>query len=138
LTRPGPKYSAADLTALYEKEGKRIFARSLWHRMIALDNLIDEKYDASGLESVLRKYFGDTRLKDAVTDVLATSYELETREPWFFARHKAQWAPPSSRTRRRASRTSAGFAIATASRRSSSLASGSVRIPTTTQPVLSS
>jgi patatin-like phospholipase/acyl hydrolase len=88
-----PKYSAADLTALYEKEGKRIFARSLWHTMIALDNLIDEKYDASGLESVLRKYFGDTRLKDAVTEVLVTSYELETREPWFFARHKAQSNP---------------------------------------------
>jgi patatin-like phospholipase/acyl hydrolase len=88
-----PKYSAADLTALYEKEGKRIFARSLWHRMVALDNLIDEKYDASGLESVLRKYFGDTRLKDAVTEVLLTSYELETREPWFFARHKARSNP---------------------------------------------
>jgi uncharacterized protein len=88
-----PKYSAADLAALYEKEGKRIFARSLWHRMIALDNLIDEKYDASGLEGVLRKYFGDTRLKDAVTEVLVTSYELETREPWFFARHKARSNP---------------------------------------------
>jgi patatin-like phospholipase/acyl hydrolase len=87
------KYSAADLAALYEKEGKRIFASSLWHRMIALDNLIDEKYEASGLESVLRKYFGDTRLKDAVTEVLVTSYELETREPWFFARHKARSNP---------------------------------------------
>jgi patatin-like phospholipase/acyl hydrolase len=88
-----PKYSAADLCRLYEKEGKRIFERSLWHRAIALENLIDEKYEASGLESVLRKYFGDTRLKDAVTEVLVTSYELETREPWFFARHKARSDP---------------------------------------------
>jgi patatin-like phospholipase/acyl hydrolase len=88
-----PKYSAEDLAALYEKEGKRIFARSLWHRATALDNLIDEKYDTSGLESVLTKYFGDSRLKDAVTEVLVTSYELETRQPWFFARHKAQSNP---------------------------------------------
>jgi patatin-like phospholipase/acyl hydrolase len=88
-----PKYSAADLAGLYEKEGKRIFGRSLWHRAIALENLIDEKYEASGLEGVLRRYFGDTRLKDAVTEVLVTSYELETREPWFFARHKARSDP---------------------------------------------
>jgi len=88
-----PAYSADDLVALYEKEGKRIFDRSLWHRVIALDNLIDEKYDAAGLEHLLSKYFGEARLKDAVAEVLVTSYELETREPWFFARHKAQSDP---------------------------------------------
>jgi patatin-like phospholipase/acyl hydrolase len=89
----GPRYSAEDLGGLYEREGKRIFARSLWHRAIALENLLDEKYEASGLESVLTKYFGDSRLKDAVTEVLVTSYELETRQPWFFARHKARNDP---------------------------------------------
>src|SRR5262249_33636810 len=52
-----------------------------------------EKYEASGLETVLTKYFGDARLKDAVTEVLVTSYELETRQPWFFARHKARSDP---------------------------------------------
>ena len=45
-----PEYKAADLAELYEKEGRRIFDRSLWHRIVALDNLIDEKYDAAGLE----------------------------------------------------------------------------------------
>jgi uncharacterized protein len=93
LTRPDghgePKFSAADLAGLYRKEGKRIFNRSLWHRIVAVDNLTDEKYEATGLEAVLHDYFGDSRLKDAVTEVLVTSYELETREPWFFARHKA-------------------------------------------------
>jgi uncharacterized protein len=94
FTRPSangrPEYSASDLARLYEKEGKRIFARSLWHRTIALDNLLDEKYPAGGLESVLKEYFGEVRLRDAVTEVLVPSYELETREPWFFARHKAR------------------------------------------------
>ena len=72
------------------KEGKRIFARSPWHRFGALDNLLDEKYDAAGVESVLKQYFGDVKLSKAVTEVLVTSYELETRQPWFFARHKAR------------------------------------------------
>jgi uncharacterized protein len=84
-----PQYSAADLGGLYEKEGKRIFNRSLWHEIVALGNLADEKYDAAGIEGVLQDYFGDARLKDAVTETLVTSYELESRQPWFFARHKA-------------------------------------------------
>ena len=75
------------------KEGKRIFARSPWHRFVALDNLLDEKYDAAGLEAVLKEYFGDTMLSKAVTEMLVTSYELETRQPWFFARHKAREEP---------------------------------------------
>jgi patatin-like phospholipase/acyl hydrolase len=88
-----PQYSAAELAELYEKEGTRIFARSLWHRLVALDNLLDEKYDAAGLESVLEQYFGNVTLSRACTEVLVTSYELETREPWFFARHKARARP---------------------------------------------
>ena len=97
LVKPGangrPEYSASDLVGLYEKEGRRIFDRSLWHRIIALDGLADEKYGANGLESVLQEYFGDVPLSKAVTETLVTSYELETREPWFFARHKAQKDP---------------------------------------------
>jgi patatin-like phospholipase/acyl hydrolase len=88
-----PEYKAADLAELYEKEGRRIFDRSIWHKVIALDNLIDEKYDAAGLEGVLRDYFGDALLSNAVTETLITSYELETRQPWFFARHKARKDP---------------------------------------------
>lgn len=93
LVKPGengePEYSASDLSELYETEGKHIFDRSLWHRLIAFDSLLDEKYEANGIESVLERYFGDVPLSKALTETLVTSYELETREPWFFARHKA-------------------------------------------------
>ena len=95
LVKPGyhasaPEFSAADLSELYEREGHRIFDRSLWHRIVALENLADEKYEAAGLEAVLEEYFGDVPLSEAVTETLVTSYELETRQPWFFARHKAR------------------------------------------------
>jgi patatin-like phospholipase/acyl hydrolase len=88
-----PQYAADELVELYAKEGRRIFDRSLWHHFVALDNLLDEKYEAKGLESVLKEYFGDVPLSKAVTETLVTSYELETREPWFFARHKARSKP---------------------------------------------
>lgn len=92
-SRRKPQYSAAELAELYEQEGRRIFTRSLWHRLVALDNLLDEKYDAAGLDGVLEEYFGDVPLSRACAEVLVTSYELETRQPWFFARHKARTRP---------------------------------------------
>jgi len=85
-----PQFAASDLAALYKTEGGRIFARSPWRHIHAFDNLLDERYDASGIESVLEEYFGDVPLSKAVTEVLVTSYELQTRQPWFFARHKAR------------------------------------------------
>jgi patatin-like phospholipase/acyl hydrolase len=85
-----PQYAATDLAALYKTEGPRIFARSPWHEVLALDNLLDERYESAGIEAVLKQYFDDVPLSKAVTETLVTSYELQTREPWFFARHKAR------------------------------------------------
>jgi uncharacterized protein len=85
-----PQYTALDMLAIYEQEGKRIFDRPLWHQFVALDNLLEEKYPADGLEDVLEKYFGGTMLSRATTEVLVTAYELQTRQPWFFARYKAR------------------------------------------------
>jgi len=92
LTVPGPdgrpRYSARDLIALYEKEGSRIFGRPKWHWLRPLRILLEEKYPADGLEAVLAEYFDDCRLKDAVTEVVVTSYETERRLPFFFkSRH---------------------------------------------------
>src|SRR5436305_11953922 len=56
LTRPGPDgkpaWSAAQLVELYEQQGPAIFARR--PGMLApLHGIIDERYDAGALESVL-------------------------------------------------------------------------------------
>lgn len=93
LTRPGtrgkPRFTADRLVGLYEKEGGRIFSRSIWHRLHAVGNLLEEKYPSNGLETVLEEYLGRARLKQALTETLVTAYEIERRIPWFFARHKA-------------------------------------------------
>lgn len=97
LTRPGargkPRFTAERVVDLYEKEGKRIFSRSIWHRIHAVGNLLEEKYPSKGLEKVLKEYLGATRLKDSLTETLVTAYEIEDRVPWFFARHKARKRP---------------------------------------------
>jgi patatin-like phospholipase/acyl hydrolase len=93
LTKPAeggrPQYCAADLVELYEAEGPRIFNRSTWHYLKALNNLADEKYDSSGIEEVLHEYFGETRLSDALTNLMVTSYDIERRAPYFFKSYRA-------------------------------------------------
>ncbi len=97
LTKPdasgAPQYPAEDLVGFYDKEGSRIFSRSLWHRVCALGDLHQEKYSCAGIDSVLKEYFGDARLKDAATDVLVPSYEIERRFAFFFKSSTARVKP---------------------------------------------
>lgn len=93
LSVPGengkPKYGAADLVKLYETEGATIFRHDPWHRIWALGNLLEEKFSSEGIERVLKKYFADTMVSDALMEVLVTSYDIERRQPFFFKRHRA-------------------------------------------------
>jgi len=91
---PGaPLYSAQRFVELYEHEGARIFHRSLLRAMFAIDNLTWKRYSSRGVEQVLKEYFGDSRLRDAVTDVVITSYEIERRFPFFFKSRNARERP---------------------------------------------
>jgi patatin-like phospholipase/acyl hydrolase len=95
LTKPDtsgkhPLYKASDLVNLYETQSNKIFSRSLLHAVMAINNLIDQKYQSRGIDEVLHKFLGSTLLTEALTEVLITSYDIERRKPYFFKRHKAR------------------------------------------------
>jgi patatin-like phospholipase/acyl hydrolase len=77
-------YTAAQLIGMYAEQGSRIFSRSLAHRLVACGNLRREKYTHGGIERVLFEYFAESRLCEAATDLLITSYEIERSSPFFF------------------------------------------------------
>ena len=79
-----PPYTAAQLIELYEHQGAHMFSRPLFHRLAACGNLRRGKYATSGIEQILSDYFGEARLRDAVTDLLIPSYEIERSFPFFF------------------------------------------------------
>ena len=81
--------SARDIVALYEKEGATIFHNSL-RGALHLETLVGSKYDAKGIESTLQKYFGDTRLKDALKPVLVPAYDIEKQVTIFFKSDRAK------------------------------------------------
>lgn len=97
LTRAGddgrPRYRAEELIDLYEKEGPRIFGRSLLKSISSVDGILDERYDNAGLRRSLRAYLGGARLSDALTGVLVTAYDIEGRFAFFFRSQRAAADP---------------------------------------------
>jgi uncharacterized protein len=93
VTKPGqdgkPEYSAKKLIDLYETEGGKIFSIPVWHRIHSGWGLAEEKYPSEGIEEVMKQYFGDAHLAQALKEVLVTAYEIEQRGPWFFKRRHA-------------------------------------------------
>ena len=102
-----PKYSAAELIDLYKDNGQEMFSKSEpWRTLDALvdrvplsqeignalglprnadlHDLVRPKYPPDGRKAVLRRYFGDARVADALTRVFVTSYDTDQRVPVFF------------------------------------------------------
>ncbi len=94
LTRPGPDgkplHSADALAGLYRTEGPKIFDRSLRKRIASAEGLLDERYNDGALNAALETYLGDTRIRDAVTDVLIPAYDFKDRFAFFFRSARAR------------------------------------------------
>jgi uncharacterized protein len=113
-TRSAALYSAEQLADMYQNQGARIFSRSFGHRLAACGNLRREKYTSAGIEAVLFDYFADSRLRDAATDVLISSYEIERSFPFFFrsaiARERLDYDYPAREVARATSAAPTYFA----------------------------
>jgi len=88
-----PRYAAEELVDLYERDGPRIFHRDLVKRITSAGGWIDERYDDDGLNDALRRALGDARLKDALTPVMITAYDIEGRFAFFFRSQRARRDP---------------------------------------------
>ncbi|MGI8623729.1 MAG: patatin-like phospholipase family protein [Solirubrobacteraceae bacterium] len=97
LARPGddgrPRYSAEELAQLYEREGPKIFHRSLLKTLTSVDGVLDERYASGGLVAALREFLGDARLSDALVPVLVPAYDIEGRFAFFFRSERAKADP---------------------------------------------
>jgi patatin-like phospholipase/acyl hydrolase len=97
VTAPGeggkPLHSAEELAGFFREDGPQIFSRSLLRTIETIDGLIEEKYSASGLEAALRHNLGEARLSEALCDVLITSYDIQSHEPFFFKSRQAKEGP---------------------------------------------
>ena len=98
LTKPTgntrqPAHSAAGMMEFYRQLGPVIFSTSLRHRLTSLNGLVRSRYPDRTVENALADFFGDARLKDAITSVFIPSYEIERHTPFFFRSTMAQKRP---------------------------------------------
>ena len=80
-----PAHSARKAVKIYQEQGQKIFTRTpgLKVPLIPTLGLFEELYAANGLEEILQDYFGNTRLSEAITPVVITSYDIEIHEAKF-------------------------------------------------------
>jgi uncharacterized protein len=84
-----PKLSGERLTDLYVSEGPGIFGDRL-HKLLSLAGWIAPKHSPGGLEEALKDRFGQTRLKDALRELVVTAYDMHEPGPHFFKRWRAR------------------------------------------------
>jgi patatin-like phospholipase/acyl hydrolase len=79
-----PAYTAEQMRDLYFKEGPTIFDKNLIREGWELFVTGGAKYPATGIESVLKKYFGTAKYKDQLCKTIGAAYEAQQRQAWFF------------------------------------------------------
>lgn len=84
------KYTSNDLAAIYKFRGKEIFNRTFREKLLNIGGIAKNKYSEKGLEKILQEYLGDSLLKDAKTNVLVTSYDIQQRTPYILKSWKEE------------------------------------------------
>ncbi len=82
------KYSAKKAIELYELEGKTIFKRHPYSKI--LHWFYNEIYSSKGLERILKEKFGEDKLSETKKPILITAYDLTQRKAVLFNTWKAQ------------------------------------------------
>lgn len=98
-----PAADPQDLLTLYEDKGNEIFNRGIFGRIRkgVFDffddprSIFQEKYDSEALVSLLIAQVGNATLRQALTDVVITAYDIEKREAVFMSNTKDSEGKPS-------------------------------------------
>jgi len=84
-----PAFSARDIVQLYDEQAATIFPRGLsstfWWALSA-NGAFFPKFSQSGLEQVLKKYGGETKMKDLLGEVAVLSVQTNGEGPTTFTR----------------------------------------------------
>src|SRR4051794_2952021 len=82
LTKPSmprgtaPAFAASELLDLYMNLGRTIFPDELVIKVRTLGGLADPRYKAGPLEGLLTDRFGDTKVSEAITELVIPTYDL--------------------------------------------------------------
>ena len=75
-------YDISEIRDIYENRSRVIFPLVRFNSIRAISQVWTEKYDHRPLESILEEYFGNLTLKDALTNILITSFDTDHTRPF--------------------------------------------------------
>lgn len=81
----GARWSANDIAGLFEREGSRIFRRTLGRSVRTRFGFSRPRYSDAALNEVLTDYLGTVRLRESTTGLMICSYDVERRIPVRFS-----------------------------------------------------
>ena len=84
-----PKYKSTDFIKLYQDMGGVIFHKDR-SMLEVLDGITRPSYDPVGYENLLKEYFADAKLSEAITELAVPSIELEDMNMHIFTRANAR------------------------------------------------
>lgn len=91
---PGkPKYKAQDIVELYKKLSRVVFKANLGKTILSLNGWISPKYDSKNLTRLLKKYLGDTKLSESLTDIVIPAYDITKSKTEIFNVRQAKLKP---------------------------------------------
>ncbi|MBP1182180.1 patatin-like phospholipase family protein [Methylobacterium sp. PvR107] len=67
----------------FREHVRSIFPRTLFQKIRDVLNIIDEKYDHGYLDEILKRTLRTATIGEALTNVVYTAYDIETRKPVF-------------------------------------------------------
>lgn len=94
------KFTALEMLELYTKYGKVIFGtrmKDFITRITSINKTVHQMfkrpYDVEEFEDLLEEYFGDNKLLDISTDLLITTYDINSGRPFYFSSRLAKNSP---------------------------------------------
>jgi len=84
------RLDASEAVTLLEKNGPKIFQKRFFGFII---RLFDALYPARGINSALKRTFGETKLSDAICNCAIMAYDITERKAVIFTRDSAQQEP---------------------------------------------
>ncbi|MBP7074418.1 MAG: patatin-like phospholipase family protein [Rhabdochlamydiaceae bacterium] len=85
-----PKMGAKETAAFLEKEGPLVFEKTTLQSIKSIEGIRTPKYSNENLKKVLHDQFNETKIDEAVTDVLIPSYDLNKGKTAIFFHFKGQ------------------------------------------------
>ncbi|MGR3973525.1 MAG: CBASS cGAMP-activated phospholipase [Candidatus Rhabdochlamydia sp.] len=83
-----PKKTARDMVHFFLNSGPVVFDKTTYQRVTSGEGILGPRYSNENLKKILSDEFQETKISEAITDVLIPSYDLSKGKPLLFSYFK--------------------------------------------------